>query len=185
MRLVLAAAVAALLSAPVTAHAAPAPATASQTAVPAWKTYAYRDLHYGADFPAEPARSEEIVKPGPDQSSLQSTFVVAQLGSSVFGVTTTDYSSATIVPDPAKLADHALNGVTSERTVMKTSSFEVPGGAGREAVASGGGLVVRVRIYAVNKRLYIVMAGTLDTAHPHVLDGGDAERFFASFKPTP
>jgi hypothetical protein len=68
---------------------------------------------------------------------------------------------------------------------MKTSSFEVPGGAGREAIASGNGLVVRVRAYAVNKRLYIVMAGTLDTAHPHVLEGGDAERFFASFTPQP
>lgn len=185
MRLVLAATVAALLSGAAPAQAAPAPATAAQAPAPAWKTYAYPDLHYAADFPAEPARTEEIVKPGSDQSSLQSTFVAAQLGSSVYGVTTTDYSSATIAPEAAKLADHAITGALSERTVLKTSSFEVPGGAGREAVAIGNGLAVRVRVYAVNKRLYIVMAGTLDTAHPHVLDGGDAERFFASFKPTP
>jgi len=183
MRLVLAAAVAALLSGAVPAFAAPVQ-TPAPAAAPSWKTYAYPDLGYAADFPAEPARTEEIVKPGPDQSSLQSTFVAAQAGSSVYGVTSTDYSSAPILPDPAKLADHAINGALSERTVLKTSSFDVPGGAGREAIAVGNGLVVRVRVYAVNKRLYIVMAGTLDTAHPHIVEGGDAERFFTSFRPT-
>src|SRR3569832_1798038 len=142
MRLVLAAAGAALLAGAVPAVAAPVQ-TPAPAAAPSWKTYAYPDLGYAADFPAEPARTEEIVKPGPDQSSLQSTFVAAQAGSSVYGVTSTDYSSATILPDPTKLTDHTINGALSERTVLKTSSFDEPSNADHEAIAGGNGLVVR------------------------------------------
>jgi hypothetical protein len=150
-------------------------------ATAAWQTYSYPDLHFSAAYPSTPARNDSKVDTaaGPTASS----FVGAQSGSMVFGVTVGDYSAAgsTLATDPQTVAQAAMDGATGGRTVSSATSFAVPGGAGRETVSTGGGLLVRIRVYYRAPRVYIVMAGTLDEGHPEALQSADVARFYSSF----
>jgi opacity protein-like surface antigen len=179
MRAVLCGALAAgLISLSVAPSQAQAP---TQASAQTWQTFPYADLHFSAPFPSAPARNDSKVDTvsGPAPSS----FVGAQAGSMVFGVTVGDYSgiATTLASDPQTVAQAAMDGATRGRTVTSATSFAVPGGAGRETVSSGGGLLVRIRVYYHAPRVYIVMAGTLDEAHPEAVQGPDASRFYSGF----
>jgi hypothetical protein len=149
---------------------------------PGWQTYAYNDLGFSLDFPSPPTRNDSSVDT--PKGPIPSGFVSATKGSEVFGITIGDYSTANggAPTDADSTADNAMNGVVKNRTVLARSSFDVPGGGGRESVSTADGLMVRTRIYYVMPHIYIVMAAASASGSQDVLYSGDYATYFASFR---
>ncbi len=156
------------------------PATAQ---APTWKTYPYPDLGFAADFPAEPVRQDDQAQTA--RGAVPTAFVGAEFGTRAFGVTSGNYANVSGGPvtDAGAVVEGAMGGVVRGRTVTAQSTFDVPGGAGKETLSRDGSSLMRVRVYYRAPRVYIVMAVTTDTMHPDLLQDATASRFFSAFTP--
>ncbi|HEY2068156.1 MAG TPA: hypothetical protein VGG48_01275 [Rhizomicrobium sp.] len=159
--------------------------TPAAAQAPAWQSYSYGDLGFSVSLPDKPTRADSSVDT--PRGTVPSSFISTSEGTLIFGITTSDYTTANGgAPTDAELtAQNAMNGILKERTVLTVSSFNVPGGAGRDSISTASGLMVRTRVYYMVPHIYIVMAAVPASQSQDALTSGDAAVYFSSFKMLP
>jgi hypothetical protein len=138
-----------------------------------WKHYRYDADGFAAEFPAEPQAKENDSKTGTryfsqlENGNLAYFVEVALLPASL------NKTSQQIFDDYVQGAAKGVKG-----QVKSSSDVSLAGNPGREFTIENDTMVLRVRLYLVQRRLYqILVVGTRD-----LIAGAETERFQSSFQ---
>ncbi len=128
---------------------------------PAWETFTSKEGAFSVKFPCAPAEERQKVKTATGQLNV-AVFLAEDKNDASYVVSFSDLPEAeTKKGMEQKRLDFARDGaVTRARGKLRSEkAIELVGYPGRELVIeSAAELVLRVRIFVVNRRLYQVMA---------------------------
>jgi hypothetical protein len=138
-----------------------------------WKRYRYDVDGFTAEFPAEPKTKENDSKTGTRYFSALDNGNLAY------------FVEAALLPDnlhktSQQIFDDYLQGAAKgvKAQVKSSSDVSLAGNPGREFTLENDTLVLRVRLYLVQRKLYqILVVGTRD-----LIAGAETERFQSSFE---
>ncbi len=152
-------------------------------ATPSWQTFTSDKGKFTVEMPATPKESTQSVDTA--LGKIELTLYTAQVGTSAYLATFSDYPDVMSKADPAKVLDGAMNGAVTNVSgkILSSSDITINGNPGKEFSAEGkitnpGDGSVRGRIYLVKTRLYqLIVVGLKDQ-----IPTADADRYLQSFK---
>jgi hypothetical protein len=127
---------------------------------PNWKTVTSKEGRFTVAMPGTPAQTKKIVKTATGKLQVMMLVAEGRLDST-FVVSYTDYADADLKKGTIdRRLDQARDGAvdSSGGTLRSEKSIDLAGNRGREIVIeSDGAVIVRMRIFLVQRRLYQVM----------------------------
>jgi hypothetical protein len=138
-----------------------------------WKRYRYDADGFTAEFPAEPQAKENDSKTGIRYFSQLENGNLAYFVEAALLPANLNKTSQQIFDDYVK---GAANGVKGQ--VKSSTDVSLGGNPGREFTGENDKLVLHVRLYLVQRKLYqVLVAGTKD-----LITSAETERFQSSFE---
>jgi hypothetical protein len=114
---------------------------------------------YSVVFPVKPSKLDADKSIATAAGNLTVFTSKAEASGVVYSVTYTEYPESFSDVQPGRLLDGVTNGMKgTDGQVTGGLPLDVPGGEGRQFTITAAGNYVRVKLYLVGRRLYLVQA---------------------------